>query len=106
MVNVTLLSADGSAAQIDIPIGTSVMEGAVRAGIPGIDADCGGALSCATCHVYVRPEWRDRIPPATAAELDLLEMAIDRESDSRLSCQIVIDSALEGLTVAIPERQR
>ena len=101
----TFIAADGSKATIDIDDGVSLMEGAVRGGIEGIDADCGGALSCATCQVHIVEEWLALVPPASQAELDMLEFAIDVDATSRLSCQIIADAALDGLTLRIPERQ-
>jgi 2Fe-2S ferredoxin len=105
MVGVTFKTADGVQETIEIDAGTTLMEGAVRGGIEGIDADCGGALSCATCHVRVAPEWTDKLAPPTEAERDMLEFAVEPGPGSRLSCQIVIDPALEGLTVEVPSTQ-
>ena len=105
MVGVRFISADGDEKDLDIAAGVSVMEGAVRGGIDGIDADCGGELSCATCHVHIGADWMDKIPPATEDEKDMLEYAIDTDDTSRLSCQIFLNAELDGLVVKIPERQ-
>lgn len=86
--------------------GQSVMEAAVAAGIDAIAADCGGLLTCATCHVYVPPDWAAKLPPPGADELGMLAFtAAPRRENSRLSCQIVMSPALDGLTVELPERQ-
>jgi len=81
------------------------MEAAKRFTIPGIDGDCGGACACATCHVYVAPEWFDRLPPMDELEHDMLDFAYDVQPTSRLSCQIKVDGNLDGLVVRIPARQ-
>ena len=99
---------DGTASVQDVPAadGLSVMRAAVDAGLDGIAADCGGMLTCATCHVYVAPEWLDRLPPASADELGMLDFAAaERRAGSRLACQIEIGPELDGLTVELPERQ-
>ena len=86
--------------------GKSLMQAAVAAGIEGIAADCGGSLSCATCHVIVAPAWRARLPPAAADEAAMLEMtASPQEAGSRLSCQIVLTPELDGLSAALPASQ-
>jgi 2Fe-2S ferredoxin len=82
------------------------MEGARRDDIPGIDADCGGACSCGTCHVYVDPAWIERVGPPGANEKDMLEFAIDPKDNSRLSCQIAVNAGLDGLIVRLPASQR
>jgi len=82
------------------------MLAATMNGVPGVDADCGGTLSCATCHVYVDPQWIDRLPAMDDVENDLLEnTACERTANSRLSCQIIVTDELEGLSVEVPERQ-
>jgi 2Fe-2S ferredoxin len=85
--------------------GLSVMEGAVKNNIPGIDADCGGACACATCHVYVAPEWLDKTGSQSAMEESMLDFAENVEANSRLSCQIKVTDALEGLVVRMPQSQ-
>jgi len=102
---VRFIDAQGTVTEVEIDEGTSVMEGAVRAGIDGIDADCGGQLSCATCHVYVGDAWIGRVPKLTEDEDALLEFAAERRSNSRLCCQIVVKPDLEGLEIGIPTHQ-
>ena len=98
--------ADGTSREVDVPVGRSVMLGATTNGLPGIDADCGGTLSCATCHVYVDPAWAAKLPPPDQTETDLMfGVAAEQRSNSRLSCQIVITEELEGLVVEVPSRQ-
>jgi 2Fe-2S ferredoxin len=81
------------------------MEGAITNEIPGIDADCGGACACATCHVYVDPAWFEKLPPQDEMELSMLDFAIERQANSRLSCQIKVTEALDGLVVRLPKSQ-
>ncbi len=83
----------------------TVMESAVKNMVPGIDADCGGACACATCHVYVEPEWQEATGEREEMEEDMLDFAFDVRENSRLSCQIKVSSALDGLTVRVPEKQ-
>ena len=90
---------------IDVENGLSIMEGAIQNDIPGIDADCGGAMACATCHVYVEEEWFDKIPKAEEAEVDMIDMAFEPKKNSRLSCQLIISDELDGLKVKTPEKQ-
>lgn len=105
-MQLTLIAADGTRTVLDAPAGRSLMRAATDAGIDGIAADCGGCLSCATCHVYVEEAWLDKLPPVTADEAAMLEMtAAERRPTSRLSCEIVLDDALDGLVVHLPETQ-
>ena len=90
---------------IDVQNGLSVMEGAVQNDIPGIDADCGGGMACATCHVYVKEEWWDKLPNKEDGEEDMLDMAYEPNKFSRLSCQIIVSDELDGLVVNIPSKQ-
>ena len=90
---------------IDVENGLSIMEGAIQNDIPGIDADCGGAMACATCHVYVEEEWFDKIPKAEEVEVDMIDMAHEPKKNSRLSCQIIVTDKLEGLVIKMPEKQ-
>ena len=83
----------------------TVMEGAVQNDIPGIDADCGGGMACATCHVYVKEEWWDKLPKKEDGEEDMLDMAYEPNKFSRLSCQIIVSDELDGLVVSIPSKQ-
>jgi ferredoxin, 2Fe-2S len=105
-VHVTLIDAAGQTLQASAKPGRSVMRAAVDAGVDGIAADCGGSLSCATCHVYVDAVWLDRLPVPTAEEMQMLEMtAAERRSNSRLSCQLELQPALDGLVVHLPPNQ-
>ena len=106
MVKVRFLRPSGQTDELELDIGTSVMEGAVRGGIDEIVADCGGALSCATCHVYVAPEWLDRVGKAQGDELMMLEFAVEPQDNSRLSCQINLNEGLDGLLLELPDRQQ
>lgn len=106
MPKVVYRTHKGGTHEVDVAAGRSVMLGATINGVPGIDADCGGTLSCATCHVYVDPQWIDRLPAMDDVENDLLEnTACERTGNSRLSCQIIVTDELEGLSVEVPERQ-
>lgn len=105
MAKVTYISHDGKETTVDVPSGLTVMEGAVTNSIAGIDADCGGACACATCHVYVDPAWLPKLPPRAEMEESMLDFAIDPEPNSRLSCQIRISDDLDGLIVRMPKSQ-
>ncbi len=105
MPNITYISHAGGVTRIDAAVGMTVMRAAVTNDVPGIDAECGGACACATCHVMVDPDWIDRLPPARDAELDTLDMLASPQPGSRLSCQIEMTAALDGLVVRTPERQ-
>jgi 2Fe-2S ferredoxin len=106
MPRVTDVENNGTVHEATVPAGLTVMEGARRDDIPGIDADCGGACSCGTCHVYVDPAWIERVGPPGANEKDMLEFAIDPKDNSRLSCQIAVNPGLDGLIVRLPASQR
>jgi len=106
MPEVTYIQPDGVAVSVEVPLGTSLMRGAVDAGVEGIEAQCGGMCSCATCHCYVDPQWLPRLPPpASGEELMLMNVAAQRRSNSRLSCQINSDDSLDGIVIRFPERQ-
>ncbi|MBI0538904.1 hypothetical protein D9599_25455 [Roseomonas sp. KE2513] len=106
MPEVTYVATDGSERKVEVPQGRSVMHGAIQNGVRGIEAECGGVLSCATCHVYVDPEWVDRLDPPSEDEEDMLSnTAAERRPGSRLSCQIEVTDDLNGLRVQIPETQ-
>jgi ferredoxin, 2Fe-2S len=105
MVKVTFVEPDGSERTLDGDNGFSLMEVAVRNGVAGIDADCGGACACATCHVYVDPEWFGKVGEPGDMEKDMLEFAGEPRETSRLSCQIRLSTALDGLKVTVPESQ-
>ena len=106
MVRVRFQRPDGSETACDVAAGLSLMEAALNNGVDEIIADCGGALSCATCHVYVDDGWMDRTGEPSEAEEDMLEFAVDRRPNSRLSCQIKLGEGLDGLSVALPQRQQ
>ncbi len=105
MIHVTFIGTDGEAVEVAAVEGASLMETAVRNGVAGIEAECGGACSCATCHVYVDPQWREKVGEANTMESDMLDMAYEVAANSRLACQIRISPALDGLTVRLPVRQ-
>ena len=90
---------------VEVPNNMSVMEGAIQNNIPGIDADCGGSMACATCHVYVDEKWFNKLPNKESAEEDMLDMAFEPKPLSRLSCQLTISDALDGLVVKMPSKQ-
>ena len=105
MAKVTYIEHDGTEHAVDVPDGLSVMEGAVRYTIPGIDGDCGGACACATCHVYIGDGWFEKLTPMNELERDMLDFAFDVKENSRLACQIRVTPALDGLVVRTPARQ-
>ena len=105
MPKVTFTDHKGNSKTIEIDNGLSVMEGAVQQNIPGIDADCGGSMACATCHVYVDDDWYEKIPKAEDAEIDMIDMAFEPKKNSRLSCQIIVADNVDGLKVTTPEKQ-
>ena len=105
MPKITYIEHTGKSHTINIPKGLSVMEGAIQNNIPGIDADCGGSMACATCHVYVEEKWFNKIPKADDAEIDMIDMAFEPKKNSRLSCQLVVTDELNGLVVTTPEKQ-
>jgi 2Fe-2S ferredoxin len=105
MAKITYIEHDGTEHVVDVKPGLSVMEGAVKNNIPGIDADCGGACACATCHVYVDEAWREKTGAQSAMEESMLDFAEGVEANSRLSCQIKVSEELDGLVVRMPESQ-
>lgn len=105
MPKITYIEHDGTEHVIDVASGLSVMEGAVRNLVPGIDADCGGACACATCHVYVDPAWSEKTGTREAMEDSMLDFADEVKDTSRLSCQITVTEELDGLVVRMPEHQ-
>ena len=105
MPKITYIENSGKSHTIEVANGLTVMEGAVQKDISGIDADCGGSMACATCHVYVKEEWFNKLPKKEDGEEDMLDMAFEPKKNSRLSCQIVVSDELEGLTVNIPSKQ-
>ena len=105
MAKITYTDQKGNSKTIDVENGLSVMEGAIQNDIPGIDADCGGSMACATCHVYVEEKWLDKLPKAEDGEIDMIDMAFEPKKNSRLSCQLIVSDELEGLQVKTPEKQ-
>ena len=105
MPKIKYIDQKGNSKTIDVENGLTVMEGAVQNNIPGIDADCGGSMACATCHVYVEEKWLNKIPKAEEAEIDMIDMAYEPKKNSRLSCQIIVSDELDGLEVTTPEKQ-
>ena len=105
MPKITYIESSGNSKTIEVQKGLSVMEGAIQNNIPGIDADCGGGMACATCHVYVKDDWFNKIPKKEDGEDDMLDMAFEPKTNSRLSCQIIVSDELDGLEVNIPSKQ-
>ena len=105
MPKITYIDNEGNSKTIDVENGLSVMEGAIQHNIPGIDADCGGSMACATCHVYVEEKWLNKLPKAEDAEVDMIDMAFEPKKNSRLSCQLIVSDELNGLTVTTPSKQ-
>ena len=105
MSKITYIDSNGNSKTIDVENGLSVMEGAVQNNIPGIDADCGGGMACATCHVYVKEEWFNKLDKPEDAEQDMIDMAFEPKKNSRLSCQLIVSDKLDGLVVTTPSKQ-
>ena len=105
MPKITYIEHNGKKHTIDVANGLSIMEGAIQNNIPGIDADCGGSMACATCHVYVKEEWFNNLPQKEQGEEDMLDMAFEPKKNSRLSCQILVSKELDGIVVDLPKKQ-
>ena len=105
MPKITYICSDAKAYTVEVQNGLTVMEGAVQNDIPGIDADCGGGMACATCHVYVNENWLDKLPSKEDGEEDMLDMAFEPKNNSRLSCQLIVSDELDGLEINIPYKQ-
>ena len=105
MPRITYITSDAQTHTIEVKNGLTVMEGAVQNNVQGIDADCGGGMACATCHVYVNEEWVDKLPKKEEGEEDMLDMAFEPKKNSRLSCQLIVSDQLDGLVVNIPTKQ-
>ena len=105
MTKITYIEHNGTSHTVDVSNGLTVMEGAVQNDIPGIDADCGGSMACATCHVYVKDDWFNKLPKKNEGEDDMIDQAFEPNKSSRLSCQIQISDNLDGLKVYLPEKQ-
>lgn len=105
MALITYIAHDGTTTQVEVEIGSTVMQGAVDNSVDGIIAECGGACSCATCHCYVDEAWVDKVGEPGELEKEMIEFALNPQPNSRLSCQIEITDALDGLVVRLPESQ-
>jgi len=105
MAKITYIENNKKTHTIEVANGLSVMEGAVQNNVPGIDADCGGSMACATCHVYVKEEWFDKLPKKEEGEEDMIDMAHEPSEFSRLSCQLTVSDKLDGLVVKLPDKQ-
>ena len=105
MVNIQFIEHDGNEHSVEVSTGGSVMHAAITNGVPGIDADCGGSCSCATCHVYVNAEWLGKVGELSPTEEAMLSLSTDRKDNSRLACQIQVIEGLDGLVVSMPEFQ-
>ena len=105
MPKITYIEHNGKSHKLEVANGLTVMEGAVQNNIPGIDADCGGSCACATCHIYVDEKWFKKLPNKESAEEDMLDMAFEPKSSSRLSCQLAVSNELDGLVVNMPSKQ-
>ena len=105
MAKITYHTNDNKTHTIDVANGLTVMEGAIQNDIPGIDADCGGSMACATCHVYVKEEWFNKLNKVEDAEQDMIDMAFEPKKNSRLSCQLIVSDELDGMVVTTPTKQ-
>jgi|TARA_B110000967_G_C18721760_1_gene478024 2Fe-2S ferredoxin len=105
MPKITYISHEGKKNTVDVAAGLSVMEGAIQNNIEGIDADCGGSMACATCHVYIPENWLNKMEKTPDAEQDMIDMAYEPKKNSRLSCQIIVTNELDGLEVTTPLKQ-
>ena len=105
MAKITYIEHNGTSHTFDVANGLTVMEGAVQNNIPGIDADCGGSMACATCHVYVKEDWFNKLPIKENGEEDMIDMAFEPNKFSRLSCQLTVSDEIDGLVVQLPKKQ-
>jgi ferredoxin, 2Fe-2S len=105
MAKITFIDPEGTPRTVEGEAGSTVMETAIKNGVPGIEAECGGACACSTCHVYIEEGWREKVGEPSPREEDMRDFAYDVKPNSRLSCQIKVTDALDGLTVKTPERQ-
>ena len=105
MTKIIYIEHNGKEHTIDVQNGLTVMEGAVQNDIPGIDADCGGSMACATCHVYVKDDWYDKLDEKSEGEDDMIDQAYEPKKNSRLSCQLIVSDELDGLVVTTPSKQ-
>jgi len=105
MAKITYITADGTTYEVDAENGSTVMEAAIHNQVPGIEAECGGACACATCHVYIEEPWNEVVGPPQPMEEDMLDFGYDVRPNSRLSCQIRVSDAIDGMIVRVPDRQ-
>ena len=105
MPKITYKNKSGNSKTLEVEKGLTVMEGAIQNNVPGIDADCGGSMACATCHVYVEEKWLSKLPKAEEGEVDMIDMAFEPKKNSRLSCQLIVTDEMDGLEVTTPEKQ-
>ena len=105
MAKITYIEHTSKKHIVEVPNNMSVMEGAVQNNIPGIDADCGGSMACATCHVYIDEKWFDKLKKKDEGEEDMLDMAYQPNKFSRLSCQLIVSNELDGLILRMPSKQ-
>ncbi len=105
MPKITYKDNQGNSKTIEVAKGLSVMEGAIQNNVVGIDADCGGGMACATCHVYVEEKWLNKLPKIEEGETDMIDMAFEPKKNSRLSCQLIVSDELDGLEVTTPAKQ-
>jgi len=105
MPRITYIEHTGIEHSVDVPVGLTVMEGAVNNNVPGIDADCGGACACSTCHAYVDPDWVAKLPGREDMEVDMLDFAYEPNERSRLTCQVKVTAEMDGLVLRLPEKQ-
>jgi ferredoxin, 2Fe-2S len=105
MIKITYIDPDGTERTVEAEVGSTVMETAIKHGVPGIEAECGGACACSTCHVYIDDAWRGAVGEPSPMEEDMLDFAYGVQPSSRLSCQIKVREDLDGLIVRTPERQ-
>jgi 2Fe-2S ferredoxin len=105
MPRITYIEHNGTEHTVEVAVGLTVMEGAVNSNVPGIDADCGGACACSTCHAYVNPDWVAKLPAREDMEEDMLDFAYEPNERSRLTCQIEVTPEMDGLVLQLPEKQ-
>ena len=105
MTKITFITHDGVSHVVDAQNGSTVMESAIKNSVPGIEAECGGACACATCHVYVDEAWKEKTGEPEVMEEDMLDFAWEMKPNSRLSCQIKVSDELDGLVVTVPQKQ-
>ncbi len=101
----TFIEHDGTSHAVEAEVGQSIMQAALNAMVPGIQADCGGACSCATCHAFLEDDWMNAVPAAEDSELDMLEFAAERQETSRLTCQLTVQDSMDGMVLRLPESQ-